>query len=125
MLDVPTHQAIEQRAFILSKEDPVERHPEYYWHKAQDELVSPIIRVIAEEAGKGIIFKPGRNQMFPYEFWRPQNDKVFARSTIRDDNLVIVGVPGFQEFRFNLHLEEDITKIIQCLHNLLEESYEP
>lgn len=127
ILEVPTHQAIQQRAFILSKEDPVERHPEYYWHRAQNELVSPIIRAIAEEAGEGIIFKPGNKPDTPYEFWRPQNDRAFARANIENDNLVIREVKNsFNHtiFRFNLHLEDDITNIINCLHTLLEESYE-
>lgn len=104
--------------------DNFERHPEYYWNKAIKDLVSPIAQAVAEEAGNGIIFKPGHQADNPFEYWRRQNDHCFAKAHIDGEAFVINGLGVGGTKRFNLHLEKDTVAMLEYLRNIQQWTYE-
>lgn len=122
---------MQQRAYDLWQADKessnkggICRHPEYYWNKAQDELVSPFIRALADEAGDGIIFKPGSISEYPFEFWRYKNDYAFASARIETDTLLIHGFGIGDLRRYNLHLEKDTEEALEYLRWLQRATFE-
>lgn len=128
LFEAPTHARVQQRAFELWQhdanrvklgyKDAFERCAEWYWNKAQDELVSPFARALADEAGDGIIFKPGNEPAYPFEYWRYKNDHAFAKACIEEEALIIHGLGAGGTRRFNLHLESDLEEALEYLRQI-------